>query len=51
MATVITEDELDLTCWSARDLLTLVGAIRDTRPRDGLRALEDALIDRVLQDH
>lgn len=47
--TMTNEDALDLACWSARDLLTLTTAIRDTHPRDPLRALEDAVLDLVTQ--
>ena len=32
---------------TVRDVPTLAGLVRDTRPRDGLRALEDALLDLV----
>jgi hypothetical protein len=38
---------LDLACHSARDFLALIHAVRETKPRDGLRALEDALLDLV----
>ena len=39
------DDLLDLRCLSTRDVLELVAAVRETKPRDGLRALEDALLD------
>lgn len=38
---------LDVPCFSARDLLALVGHVRDTKPRHPLRAIEDALLDLV----
>lgn len=41
-----TTDMLD-TPMTARDFLHLIGHIRDTKPRDGLRALEDAVLDVV----
>lgn len=28
-----------------RDMLALIHLVRDTKPRDGLRALEDAMLD------
>ena len=43
-----TRDELlDAVCWSARDVLDLIGHVRAAKPRDGLRMLEDALLDMV----
>lgn len=42
-----TTTALDLACWSARDLLVLTTALRETAPRDPLRALEDAVLDLV----
>ena len=48
MATTATRDELlDAACWSARDVLELIGNVRAAKPRDGLRMLEDALLDMV----
>ena len=48
MATTATRDELlDAVCWSARDVLELIGHVRAAKPRDGLRMLEDALLDMV----
>lgn len=41
-----TTDILD-TPMTARDFLHLIGDVRDTQPRDGLRALEDAVLDVV----
>ena len=32
---------------TVREAITIAGLVRDTRPRDGLRALEDALLDLV----
>ena len=32
---------------TVRDMLTLVGHVRDTKPRDPLRAVEDCLLDLV----
>ena len=50
MATTATRDELlDAVCWSARDVLELIGHVRAAKPRDGLRMLEDALLDMVEQ--
>lgn len=43
------DDVLDLECLSARDLLALIAGVRETKPRDGLRALEDAVLDMVAQ--
>lgn len=43
---VVTE-ALDLDVHSVRDMLELIGHVRDTKPRDGLRALEDALLDLI----
>jgi hypothetical protein len=40
-------EALDEECYSTRDFLHLIAFVRDTRPRDGLRALEDALLDLV----
>lgn len=45
MTTTDVAADLDLVCWSARDLLRLTSALRGTHPRDGLRALEDVLLD------
>ena len=42
-----TTDLLDAACWSARDLLELIGHVRAAKPRDGLRMLEDAVMDMV----
>lgn len=42
-----TTDLLDAACWSARDLLELIGHVRAAKPRDGLRMLEDAVLDMV----
>lgn len=44
--------DLDLTDaldyeFSVRELLVLIGHVRGTKPRDGLRALEDSLLDLV----
>lgn len=44
---MVVTDALDLDCHSVRDMLELIGTVRDTHPRDGLRALEDALLDLV----
>lgn len=44
-----TTEALDLACWSARDLLVLTTALRETGPRDPLRALEDAVLDLVAE--
>ena len=41
-----TTDMLD-TPMTARDFLHLIHHVRDTKPRDGLRALEDAVLDVV----
>ena len=35
------------TPMTARDFLHLITLVRDTKPRDGLRALEDAVLDVV----
>jgi len=43
----MTTDALDLPRWSARDVLAFLGALRDTKPRDPLRAAQDALLDLV----
>ena len=40
-----TTDLLDAACWSARDLLELIGHVRAAKPRDGLRMLEDCVFD------
>lgn len=40
-------DPLDLECHSLRDFLALIHAVRETKPRDGLRAVEDAVLDLV----
>lgn len=40
-------DPLDAVCWSARDLLELIGHVRAAKPRDGLRMLDDAVMDMV----
>ena len=42
-----TTDLLDAACWSARDLLELTGHVRAAKPRDGLRMLDDAVLDMV----
>ena len=43
-----TRDELlDAPCWSAREVLELIGLVWSTRPRDGLRVLEDSALDMV----
>ena len=42
-----TTDPLDAVCWSARDLLELIGHARAAKPRDGLRMLDDAVLDMV----
>ena len=48
MTTTATRDELlDAVCWSARDVLELIGHVRAAKPRDGLRMLENALLDMV----
>jgi hypothetical protein len=48
MAEILNETEaLDMECYSTRDFLHLIAFVRDTKPRDGLRALEDALLDLV----
>lgn len=39
--------DLDLPCWSARDVLVLTNAVRGTKARDPLRAVEDLLLDMV----
>lgn len=44
---MVVTDALDLDCHSLRDILELIGAVRETKPRDPLRALEDALLDLV----
>lgn len=44
MPTTITDD-LDAPCFSARDILELCTLIRDLKPRDGLRTLEDSILD------
>lgn len=44
-----TTEALDLACWSARDLLVLTTALRETAPRDPLRALENAVLDLVVE--
>lgn len=36
---------LDLECHSVRDFLNLIAGIRQAKPRDPLRALEDVLLD------
>ena len=38
---------LDEPCWSARDVLELIGHVRGIKPRDGLRVLEDCIFDLV----
>lgn len=40
-------DPLDLECHSLRDFLNLIAGVRETHPRDGLRACEDAVLDLV----
>lgn len=48
MTEILSETEaLDMECYSTRDFLHLIAFVRDARPRDGLRALEDALLDMV----
>lgn len=42
-----TTEMLDAVCWSARDVLVLIGHVRGVRPRDGLRVLEDSVLDLV----
>lgn len=44
---MVVTDALDLEAHSVRDMLVLIGLVRETHPRDGLRALEDALLDLV----
>ena len=44
---MIVADALDIDCHSVRDILELISTVRETKPRDGLRALEDALLDLV----
>lgn len=46
MRPVVTTEALDEPL-TVRDMLQLVGLVRDTKPRDGLRAVEDALLDLV----
>lgn len=41
-------EALDLDCHSVRDVLNLIGAVRQAKPRDPLRALEDVLLDLVV---
>lgn len=41
------DDILDTPSLSARDVLLLVRLVRETGPRDGLRALEDRVLDMV----
>lgn len=44
----MTSDQaLDLPVWSARDILVFLAALRETKPRDPLRAAEDAMLDLV----
>lgn len=46
MTTTASHDELlDAVCWSARDVLELIGHVRAAKPRDGLRMLEDCIFD------
>lgn len=40
---------LDLDCHSVRDVLNLIGAVRQAKPRDPLRALENVLLDLVVE--
>lgn len=40
-------ETLDLPCWSARDVLTLVAAVRLQAERDPLGALADCVLDLV----
>lgn len=40
-------DLLDVPCYSARDVLELIHLVRELKPRDGLRVLEDAVLDMV----
>lgn len=42
-----TDELLDVPCWSAREVLELIGHVRAAKPRDGLRMLEDAVMDMV----
>ena len=42
-----TTDILDLPCLSARDVLVLLTLVADTKPRDGIRAAQDAVLDLV----
>ena len=46
MCRMTTTDALDVPL-TVRDFLRLVAAVRDTRPRDPLRAVEDACLDLV----
>lgn len=41
------DDLLDIPCMTPRDVLELVALVRDTKPRDGLRAMEDALLELI----
>ena len=41
------DELLDSVCWSARDVLELIGHVRGIKPRDGLRVLEDCIFDLV----
>lgn len=45
MAVDAADDALDLECHSVRDFLNLIAGIRQAKPRDPLRALEDVLLD------
>ena len=47
MAATTEQEILDLDCLSIRNILELIGGLRQTNPRDPLRALEDILLDQV----
>lgn len=49
MTTEAEEHPLDWHIFSVRDVLELVGGVRQTKARDPLRMLEDVLIDLVEQ--
>lgn len=38
-------EPIDLECHSVRDFLHLIATVRQAKPRDPLRALEDVLLD------
>ena len=40
-------EPIDLDCHSVRDFLHLISAVREAKPRDPLRTLEDMLLDLV----